>query len=108
MPQEVVLLLIVTQAPSARLENLQSRLPKSHLRKVPIYISANTKGALDAYCKALLITIARLPNSINDDGALASLAFNLNFKQNRSLPYFLSGTVDSIKALERDLKSVNE
>ena len=100
--------MIVTQAPSARLEDLQNRVHKPHLRKVPIYISANTKGALDAYCKALLMTVSRLPNGINDDGALASLVFNLNFKQNRSLPYFLSGTVDSITALERDLKSVNE
>lgn len=100
--------MVVTQAPSARLENLQNRLPKRHLRKVPIYISANTKGALDAYCKALMMTIARLPSSISDDGALASLAFNLNFKQNRSLPYFVSGTVDSIAALERDLESANE
>ena len=100
--------MIVTQAPSARLENLQILLPKRHLKKVPVYISANTKGALDAYSKALMVTIARLPNSISDDGALASLAFNLNFKQNRALPYFISGTVDSITALKRNLESVNE
>ena len=100
--------MIVTQAPSAQLANVQVRLPKRHLRKVPVYISANTKGALNAYCKALMVTIGRLPNSVSDDCALDSLAFNLNFKQNRALPYFISGTVDSIAALEQTLKSNNE
>lgn len=100
--------MIVTQAPSAKLESLHVTLPKRHLRKFPVYISANSKGALDAYCKALMVTISRLPSCMDENDALASLAFNLNFKQNRALPYFISRTVDGIEALKRNLDSANE
>jgi acyl transferase domain-containing protein len=100
--------MIVTQAPSAKLESHHVTLPKRQLRKFPVYVSANTKGALDAYCKALMVTISRLPSSTNNKDALASLAFNLNIKQNRTLTYFISRTVDDMAALERILQSVDE
>lgn len=100
--------MIVTQAPSSKLESLQVTLHKRQLRKFPVYISANTKGALDAYCKALVVTISRLRSSMNENDALTSLVFNLNFKQNRALPYFISGTVDGIATLQRNLERVNE
>ncbi|MCJ1260668.1 hypothetical protein MMC22_000530 [Lobaria immixta] len=45
--------MIVTQAPSRRLESLNVALPKRHQRKFPVHISANTKGALNATCRAL-------------------------------------------------------
>lgn len=100
--------MIVTQAPSAKLESLHVTLPKRRLKKFPVYISANTKGALDAYCKALMVTMSRLPSSTNDKDALASLAFNINIKQNRALTYFISRTVDDMATLERTLQSVSE
>ena len=100
--------MIVTQAPSARLVDIPATQSGRHLRKVPVYISANTKEALNAYCKALMVTISRLPGSMNDNDALASLAFNLCSKQNRALRYFSSRTVDNIASLKQSLENSNE
>ena len=100
--------MIVTQAPSARLANLHVAQFNRHLNKFPVYISANTKAALETYCKALMVTISRLSSSMTDTDALASLAFNLSFKQNRALPYFIGRTVDSITALKQSLGRVHE
>ena len=100
--------MIVTQASPARLEDIPAAPSRRLLRKFPVYISANTKEALNAYCKALMATISRLSSSMNDNDALASLAFNLCFKQNRALPYFSSRTVDSIASLRQHLETANE
>lgn len=100
--------MIVTQAPPTKLENLHAASHRGHLRKFPMYISANTKGALDAYCKALKVTISQLSSTSHDNDALASLAFNLSFKQNRALPYFISKTVESITAFEESLEETNK
>ena len=100
--------MIVTQAPSARLGSLHGTLSEQKLGKVPVFISANTKEALDAYCKALSVTISRLSGSMDDRDLLGSLAFNLSFKQNRALPYIISKTVDSIADLRQGLEKVNK
>ena len=100
--------MIVTQAPSARQRNIPAIQSRRHLGKYPVYISANTKEALDAYCKALMATISRLSSSMNDNDALASLGFNLCLKQNRALRYFNSRTVDSIASFQQSLERTNE
>ena len=100
--------MIVTQAPSRRLEGLNDTLRKRHLNRIPVHVSANTDAALDTYCKALMMTISHFPSSMDDNAVLASLAFNLNQKQNRALPRFISRTFDSTAALRQCLEKANE
>lgn len=100
--------MIVTQAPPAALGSLHDTFSERRQTKYPVYISANTKESLETYCKALGVTVSRLSSNMNDKDILANLAFNLNFKQNRSLPYFISRTTDSIADLVNFLGEVNK
>ena len=96
--------MIVTQAPSTRQRRLQDTLSQHNFGKFPVFISANTKESLVAYCKALLVTVSQLAGSMRVNDLLGSLAFNLSFKQNRALPHFISRTVGSIMDLKEGLE----
>ncbi|KAI9844533.1 MAG: Type I Iterative PKS [Sclerophora amabilis] len=77
------------------------RIPS--LPKYPIFISAHCAESLRAYCGALRKLLAQQSLTSSQDNMLASLAFNLAHKQNRSLPYTLSTTAATLKDLSEQL-----
>ena len=77
--------MIVTQAPSTRLVDIPATQSGRHLRRFPVYISANIKEANNAYWKALNVTISRHSVGMNDNDA--SLAVKVaTTKPHKSTP----------------------
>ncbi|KAL4987377.1 hypothetical protein BDW68DRAFT_188060 [Aspergillus falconensis] len=90
--------MIVTEGPTGARSEKQRPLTK-----YPVYISANTTSSLKAYCAELI----RFINSRPAD-CLASLAFQLANRQNRSFPHALVTSVASKAELEEQLSAVVE
>ncbi|KAL4973664.1 hypothetical protein BDW66DRAFT_153616 [Aspergillus desertorum] len=90
--------MIVTEGPAGARSGKQGLLTK-----YPIYVSANTASSLKAYCAELL-------RSVKSRAAdcLASLAFQLANRQNRSFPHALITSVASKAELEEQLSAVVE
>jgi acyl transferase domain-containing protein len=68
----------------------------------PFFISAKSLNSLQTYCGVLKTSLPRIQEQ-HGNNALASLAYNLARKQNRSLKYSLAFTAADYGELERNL-----
>lgn len=71
--------------------------------RIPIFISAYSEESLKAYCVALQKTV---PSSAAPKNFLPSLAFNLAYKQNRSLSHVISTTVSDLTDFDSKMDAV--
>ena len=73
------------------------------LPKYPVFISANSGLSLMANCAAIQAQCTKLSNEYESRELLASLAYNLSVKQNRSLQYVFATSAASIPELDGEL-----
>ena len=73
------------------------------LVKYPIFLSAKSVGSLSAYCTALQNRTAQLLAVHSPEHTLASLAFNLSEKQNRSFSNTLTTSAATLAELDCQL-----
>lgn len=73
--------------------------------KYPMFISAQSPASLQRYCLALKGFIAQ-KSSLTSEKLLASIAFNLAYRQNHSLAYVVTATAASLAELDDQLSVV--
>lgn len=93
--------MIICQPPS-----VPSVSPNIQLSRYPIFLSANSPASLSAYCTVLLNYVSDISTVSLDGTVLASIAYNLAKKQNRSLPHVLATTIASLADLREQLATV--
>ena len=92
--------MIVCQPPPRRQAGTNHYVSPKH----PIFMSANSTASLSVFCKALNRYINSF-DSGNPETLLASIAYHLASKQNRSLRHCLTSTVSSLSEFKDLLSS---
>ena len=97
--------MIVFQPPTP-IETQRKDSQTESLVKYPIFISAKSAASLSAYCTALQNRTAQLLSMPSAEYTLASLAFNLSDKQNRSFPITLTTSAATLADLDSQLAAL--
>lgn len=96
---------LVLCAPPSHLQVTQRHSNCHQLTKIPISLSASTNDSLRAYCASLRRMLSQDFTASSADLDLASIAFNLGRRANRSLANQLNFTASSISEFKDEIIS---